>query len=171
MIATQNPIEMEGTYPLPEAQRDRFGLRIDIGYPSPAAEVAMLEHHGDTDPLGPLAPVARAATVMEAIGIVRRVYVHPQVKQYLVNVVSATRAAPELRLGASPRASLQLMRAAKAWAAMDGRGYVIPEDIADLAIPTLAHRVLLSPAAQLAGRNPADAVAAAIATVAVPAKR
>lgn len=171
VIATQNPIEMEGTYPLPEAQRDRFGMRIDIGYPSPASEVAMLERHGGTDPLEPLAPVATAATVMEAIGIVRRVYVHPQVKQYLVNVVSATRAAPELRLGASPRASLQLMRAAKAWAAMDGRGYVIPDDIADLAIPTLAHRVLLSPAAQLAGRDPSDAVAAAIATVAVPAKR
>lgn len=171
VIATQNPIEMEGTYPLPEAQRDRFGLRIDIGYPSSTAEVAMLEHHGGADPLEPLAPVATAAAVMEAIGIVRQIYVHPQVKQYLVNVVAATRTAPELRLGASPRASLQLMRAAKAWAAMDGRGYVIPDDIADLAIPTLAHRVLLSPAAQLAGRNPADAVAAAIATVTVPAKR
>jgi MoxR-like ATPase len=171
VIATQNPIEMEGTYPLPEAQRDRFGLRIDIGYPSSTAEVAMLEHHGGTDPLEPLAAVTTAAAVMEAIGIVRQVYVHPQVKQYLVNVVAATRVAPELRLGASPRASLQLMRAAKAWAAMDGRGYVIPDDISDLAIPTLAHRVLLSPSAQLAGRNPADAVAAAIATVAVPAKR
>ena len=171
VIATQNPIEMEGTYPLPEAQRDRFLLRISMGYPSAEAEVAMLEHHGEVDPIDPLQPVTDAAAVMRAVGTVRRIFVHPAVKDYLVAILHSTRNLPEIRLGASPRAGLQLMRAAKARAALAGRGYVIPDDIAGLAGPALAHRVLLNTQAQLAGRNIADLLQAAVREVPVPTGR
>ena len=171
VIATQNPIEMEGTYPLPEAQRDRFLMRISMGYPSAEAEVAMLEHHGEVDPIDPLQPVTDAAAVMRCVAIVRRVFVHPAVKDYLVAILHRTRTLPDVRLGASPRAGLQLMRAAKARAAMAGRGYVIPDDIAGLVEPALAHRVLLSTQAQLAGRNIADLLQAAVREVPVPTGR
>ena len=171
VIATQNPIEMEGTYPLPEAQRDRFLLRISMGYPSAEAEVAMLEHHGEVDPIDPLQPVTDAAAVMRAVGTVRRIFVHPAVKDYLVAILHRTRNLPEIRLGASPRAGLQLMRAAKARAALAGRGDVIPDDIAGLAGPALAHRVLLNTQAQLAGRNIADLLQAAVREVPVPTGR
>lgn len=171
VIATQNPIEMEGTYPLPEAQRDRFLLRISMGYPSTDAEVAMLDRHGESDPLEPLQPVTDAAAVMRCVAAVRRVYVHPAVKEYLVTIIHQTRTIPQARLGASPRAGLQLMRAAKARAAMDGRGYVIPDDIVDLAAPTLAHRVLLNTQAQLTGQSQAELVQAAVRTVPVPTGR
>ncbi len=171
VIATQNPIEMEGTYPLPEAQRDRFLLRISMGYPSAAAEVEMLDSHGETDPLEPLLPVADAATVMRSVETVRKVFVHPAVKEYLVAIANQTRTLPQARLGASPRAGLQLLRAAKARAAMDGRAYVIPDDIADLAVPVLAHRVLLNTQAQLAGQSAADLVHQAVRSVPVPTGR
>ena len=171
VIATQNPIEMEGTYPLPEAQRDRFLLRISMGYPSQEAEVAMLEHHGEVDPIDPLQPVTDAEAVMRAVGTVRRIFVHPAVKEFLVTILNRTRNLPDLRLGASPRAGLQLMRAAKARAAMAGRGYVIPDDITELAGPALAHRVLLNTQAQLAGRNITDLLHAAVREVPVPTGR
>ncbi|MBI5027774.1 MAG: MoxR family ATPase [Actinobacteria bacterium] len=171
VVATQNPIEMEGTYPLPEAQRDRFLLRISMGYPSPAAEVAMLDHHGESDPLEPLQPVTDAESVMRAIRIVRSVFVHPAVKEYLVAIVNQTRALPQTRLGASPRAGLQLLRAAKARAAMDGRAYVIPDDVSALAAPTLAHRVLLNTQSQLSGQDGSGLVTAAVRAVPVPAGR
>ncbi len=171
VIATQNPIEMEGTYPLPEAQRDRFLLRISMGYPQAEAEVAMLDRHGDADPLDPLRPVADAATVMRTIESVRRVFVHPAVKEYLVAILHQTRTLPQTRLGASPRAGLQLLRAARARAAMDGRTYVVPDDVAELAGPALAHRVLLSSQAQLAGQSALDLVQAAVRAVPVPAGR
>ncbi len=171
VIATQNPIEMEGTYPLPEAQRDRFLLRISMGYPHADAEVAMLERHGESDPLDPLRPVTDAATVMRCVGAVRRIYVHRAVKEYLVAVVQQTRSLPQSRLGASPRAGLQLMRAAKARAAMAGRTYVIPDDVIDLAAPTLAHRVLVSSQSMLAGQNGADLVEAAVRAVPLPSGR
>ena len=171
VIATQNPIEMEGTYPLPEAQRDRFGLRISMGYPSHEAEVAMLDHHGEGDPLEPLVPVTDAAAVMRSIAVVRRVFVHPSLKAYLVGIVNQTRAQTATRLGASPRAGLQIMRVAKARAAMSGRNYVIPEDIADLAEPTLAHRILLNAQAQLNGNSASDLIHAAVRAVPVPTGR
>ena len=171
VIATQNPIEMEGTYALPEAQRDRFLLRISMGYPSASAEVAMLEHHGEVDPIDPLQPVTDAAAVMRAVGTVRRIFLHPAVKEYLVAILNRTRNLPDLRLGASPRAGLQLMRAAKARAAMSGRGYVIPDDITELAGPALAHRVLLNTQAQLAGRNITDLLQAAVREVPIPTGR
>lgn len=171
VVATQNPIEMEGTYPLPEAQRDRFLLRIDVGYPSAQAEVAMLDHHGEADPLDQLRPVTDAASVNACIGLVRRVFVHPVVKEYLVAVVHRTRSAAHVQLGASPRASLQLMRAAKAWAAMQGRHYVTPDDILHLAPAVLAHRILLSAQAHQERRTVSDVVGLALRSVPVPQRR
>src|SRR5579872_5022166 len=133
VIATQNPVEMEGTYPLPEAQRDRFTARISIGYPTAAAELEMLDTHGSSSPLDQLQPVATALDVRELIKAVRAVHVSGQVKEYIIALCAATRAAPELRLGASPRAALHLLRSARARAALDGRDYVIPDDIQALA--------------------------------------
>jgi MoxR-like ATPase len=142
VIATQNPVEMEGTYPLPEAQRDRFTARISLGYPSATAERAMLDSHGATSPLDQLEPVARASDVQDLVIAVRSVLVSDQVKEYLINLANATRTSPELRLGASPRATLHLLRISRAWAALDGRDYVIPDDVQALAAPVLAHRLL-----------------------------
>jgi MoxR-like ATPase len=142
VIATQNPVEMEGTYPLPEAQRDRFTARISLGYPLPAAERDMLDTHGGASPLDQLKPVARASDVHELVLAVRKVLVSDQVKDYIISLANATRTSPELRLGASPRAALHLLRASRAWAALDGRDYVIPDDVQRLARPVLAHRLL-----------------------------
>ena len=168
VVATQNPIEMEGTYPLPEAQRDRFTLRISMGYPVRAAEVAMLDHHGGGDPLAELRPVTDVATVAALAADVRSVFVHAAIKDYLVAVLEATRRDPDIRLGGSPRAGLQLLRACKARAILQGRHYVIPDDVQALAGPALAHRILLSPAAQLARRSADDVVQAAVDGVGVP---
>ncbi|MGD0606689.1 MAG: MoxR family ATPase [Streptosporangiaceae bacterium] len=142
VIATQNPVEMEGTYPLPEAQRDRFTARISLGYPLPAAEREMLDNHGSSSPLDQLSPVARASDVQDLVVAVRGVLVSDQVKDYIISLANATRTSPELRLGASPRATLHLLRASRAWAALDGRDYVIPDDVQRLARPVLAHRLL-----------------------------
>jgi MoxR-like ATPase len=142
VIATQNPVEMEGTYALPEAQRDRFTARISLGYPLPAAEREMLDNHGSSSPLDQLSPVARASDVQELVVAVRGVMVSDQVKDYIISLANATRSSPELRLGASPRATLHLLRASRAWAALDGRDYVIPDDVQRLARPVLAHRLL-----------------------------
>ena len=161
VIATQNPIEMEGTYPLPEAQRDRFTARIFIGYPSAEAELAMLDLHGSTSPLDTLEPVTTAADVRELIAAVRRVHVSDPLKQYVISLVSATRSAPDLRLGASPRATLHLLRASRARAALDGRDFVIPDDVQALAGPVLAHRLLPS-AEAMAERQLPDRVVAGI---------
>ncbi|WP_320067079.1 MoxR family ATPase [Micromonospora sp. RTGN7] len=153
VIATQNPIEMEGTYPLPEAQRDRFTARIAMGYPDPAAELAMLDGHGSSDPLQELRAVSDADTVRRLIATVREVHAADVVKQYAVDLVTATREAPDLRLGASPRATLQLLRTARAVAALEGRDYVLPDDLQALAVPVLAHRIIPTADAQLARRT------------------
>jgi MoxR-like ATPase len=171
VVATQNPIEMEGTYPLPEAQRDRFMARIQMGYPTPSAELDMLESHGTSDPLAALSPVTDAATIRGLIGAVKTVYVSPAVKHYLVQVVNATRNSRDLRLGASPRATLQLLRASRAYAALEGRDYVSPDDVAALGVAVLAHRVLPSTDAQLARRTVTDVIAQAIASVHLPDRR
>jgi len=171
VVATQNPIEMEGTYPLPEAQRDRFMARIQMGYPTPTAELDMLESHGTTDPLTTLSPVTDAATVRGLIEAVKAVYVSQAVKQYLVQVVNATRNSRDLRLGASPRATLQLLRASRAYAALNGRDYVSPDDVAALGVAVLAHRVLPSTDAQLGRRTVTDIIAQAIASVHLPDRR
>ncbi|RKN50797.1 AAA family ATPase [Micromonospora endolithica] len=153
VIATQNPIEMEGTYPLPEAQRDRFTARIAMGYPDPHAELAMLDGHGAVDPLNDLRPVSDADTVRRLIAHVRQVHVADAVKQYAIDLVTATREAPDLRLGASPRATLQLLRTARAVAALEGRDYVLPDDLQVLAVPVMAHRIIPTADAQMARRT------------------
>ncbi|MGV8848753.1 MAG: AAA family ATPase [Propionibacteriaceae bacterium] len=171
VIATQNPIEMEGTYPLPEAQRDRFMARIEMGYPTIASEIDMLDNHGSSDPLTALKPVTDGATIAGLIAAVREVYVAPAVKKYIIDVVSATRQSRDLRLGGSPRASLQLLRASRAKAALSGRDYVLPDDVADLAVSVLAHRVLPSTEAQLARRSVSEIITKAVQSAPVPDKR
>ena len=146
VIATQNPLEMEGTYPLPEAQRDRFMARISVGYPTLSAELGMLDIHSASSPLDRLVPVANATELRALTRAVRSVHLSEPVRRYAVSLVAATRTHPGLRLGASPRATLHLARACRAYAALDGRDYVIPDDIQALAVPVLAHR--LFPAAQ-----------------------
>jgi MoxR-like ATPase len=168
VVATQNPIEMEGTYPLPEAQRDRFTARLSMGYPSIAAELEMLDSHGSHDPLDDLEPVANAADVARAIELVRTVYVAPDVQRYAVDLVTATRNSAELRLGASPRATLQLLRASRAAAALDDRDYVLPDDVRGLVPPVLTHRLLITAESQISRRNAADILADVVARVAVP---
>jgi MoxR-like ATPase len=171
VIATQNPIEMEGTYSLPEAQRDRFTVRLAMGYPDEAAEMAMLDGHGRSDPLDDLGPVSDAPEVRSLIETVRQIYVADPVKQYAVDLVTATRRAPELRLGASPRATLQLLRTARAVAALDGREFVLPDDLRALAGPVLAHRLLLSADAQINRRSGEQIVADLLRQVPVPTGR
>jgi MoxR-like ATPase len=152
VIATQNPIEMEGTYPLPEAQRDRFMARISIGYPARDAELAVLDTHGSDSPLDHLKPVAHATDVRALVAAVREVHVSEAIRQYIIDLVTATRNATELRLGASPRAALHLLRASRAQAALDERDFVLPDDIQTLALPVLAHRLLPS-AEAMVGRD------------------
>ncbi len=168
VIATQNPIEMEGTYPLPEAQRDRFTARISMGYPSAESELAMLDAHGSSSPLESLEPVARAEDMRDLIAAVRRVHVADVLKQYVISLVTATRASPELRLGASPRATLHLLRASRARAALDGRDFVIPDDVQTLALPVLAHRLLPSAEALVARQLPEQVLAAIVGQVPLP---
>ncbi|MFI6786278.1 AAA family ATPase [Nonomuraea sp. NPDC050383] len=168
VIATQNPIEMEGTYPLPEAQRDRFTARVAMGYPEPRAELEMLDVHGGASPLDKLEPVATTAEVRALIEAVRGVYVSQPVKKYAIDLVVATRHSPDLRLGASPRSTLQLVRAARAHAALSGRDYVIPDDLQDLAVPVLAHRLLPSVEAQGQRRHPEQVVTDLVRRVPVP---
>jgi MoxR-like ATPase len=171
VVATQNPIEMEGTYPLPEAQRDRFTARIAMGYPDAGAELAMLDVHGAEDPLVQLQAVTDAETVRGLIATVRDVHVADPVKLYAVNLVNATREAPELRLGASPRATLQLLRTARAVAALEGRDYVLPDDLQALAVPVLAHRLIPTAEAQLSRRTTDAVVADLIHRLPLPGDR
>jgi MoxR-like ATPase len=168
VIATQNPVEMEGTYPLPEAQRDRFTARISIGYPTAAAELEMLETHGSSSPLDQLKPVATGTDVRALILAVRGVLVSAPVKQYIIALANATRKAPELRLGASPRAALHLLRASRARAALAGRDYVIPDDVQALAAPVLTHRLLPTTEAIYDGRLPEQVVIKLISDLPLP---
>jgi MoxR-like ATPase len=168
VIATQNPVEMEGTYPLPEAQRDRFTARISLGYPPPAAEREMLNTHGASSPLEQLRPVARASDVQDLVTAVRRVLVSDQVKDYIISLANATRTSPELRLGASPRATLHLLRACRAWAALDGRDYVIPDDVQRLARPVLSHRLLPTAEAIVERHLPEQVVDRIVAQLPLP---
>jgi MoxR-like ATPase len=171
VIATQNPIEMEGTYPLPEAQRDRFTARISMGYPSAESELAMLDSHGSSSPLDDLEPVAQAEDIRELIAAVRAVHVAEPLKQYVIRLVAATRASPELRLGASPRATLHLLRAGRARAALDGRDFVIPDDMQALALPALAHRLLPSAEAVVTQQPPERVLAAIVEHMPLPQLR
>ena len=171
VIATQNPIEMEGTYPLPEAQRDRFTARISMGYPSAESELAIIDAHGSSSPLADLHPVARAEDIRELVAAVRQVHVADALKQYVISLVTATRSTPELRLGASPRATLHLLRASRASAALAGRDFVIPDDVQALALPVLAHRLLPSAEALVARRQPEEVLAGIVQQVPLPQHR
>ncbi|HPZ84320.1 MAG TPA: MoxR family ATPase [Thermogutta sp.] len=142
VIATQNPAEFEGTYPLPESQMDRFLLRVSIGYPSREYERQLLAQHRDGEPVDRLEPVLSCEQVLALQAATRQVYVEDSVADYLLNLVHATRECPEIRVGASVRASLALYRAAQAKALLDGRDYVVPDDVQSLAVPVLAHRVI-----------------------------
>jgi MoxR-like ATPase len=165
VIATQNPLEMEGTYALPEAQRDRFMARVSMGYPVEAAEIAMLSARETHSPLDDLEPVTDAAEIRKLVSVVAAVHVSDAVQRYAVSLSTATRRSPELRLGASPRATLHLVRAAKAWAAMSGRDYVIPDDVHELAPTVLAHRLLPTVEAAMNGRRPGDILTGILETV------
>ncbi|MCK2037626.1 MoxR family ATPase [Microbacterium sp. SSW1-49] len=157
VVATQNPLEMEGTYALPEAQRDRFMMRISMGYPDAAAEALMLRQRDVVNPLSAVSPVADATSIAHLIAWGRSVHVAPALEEYAVALAQATRSDPNLHLGASPRATLQLVRAAKVWAALDGRDYVIPDDLTALLIPVFAHRLLPARGAHRAGAQPVEA--------------
>jgi MoxR-like ATPase len=168
VIATQNPIDMEGTYILPEAQLDRFLMKLTVGYPNADAEAAVLR----TQKMGPtvdqLLPVLSAGDIMAMIDTVRHVEVAPALEQYIVSISAATRGMSELRLGVSPRGSLALLRAARAYAASIGRAFVIPEDVKHMAPKVLAHRVILQPDAELQGRTGSELIARALQSVPVP---
>jgi len=169
VIATQNPIEHEGTYPLPESQLDRFLMRVSVGYPSRNAEIDVLDAHGDHTTLGDIDAVVTAADVEALIAIARAVHVAPALKGYLVDLADATRRHPQLALGMSPRATLSLMRVSRARAAADGRTFVVPDDLKALARPVLGHRLLVTAEAQLQGISSVDALDEILRSVPVPA--
>ena len=168
VMATQNPVELEGTFPLPEAQIDRFLMRIDIGYPTAEEESAILTRFRVDDPLLSLAPVTDPATVQQMIAGVREVRVEASVQEYIVRVARTTREYGEIDLGASPRATLALFRASQAWAAIHDRDYVLPDDVKFLAPYVLTHRIMISPQTRLRGRRPEEIVMDIVNTVPVP---
>lgn len=169
VLATQNPIEYEGTFPLPEAQLDRFLIRLSLGYPNRFEEMAILEQQQITHPVDELDKVAEADELVEAQESVRRsVYVDPLVREYIVSIVTATRQHPDVYLGASPRGSLALFRTGQARAALRGRDYVIPDDIKALTEPALAHRLILNPAARIRNVSARSIIEEITDTVPVP---
>jgi len=171
VIATQNPIEYEGTFPLPEAQLDRFMLRLRMGYPEPMDEMLILDEQKRAHPVDDLMPVADAADVLEMQRAIREVYVDPAIADYIVRLVGATRSHPDVYLGASPRGSLALYRAGQAFAALTGRDYVIPDDVKALAESALAHRIILKTAASIRGVEPRGIVSEMLMSVPIQAAR
>jgi MoxR-like ATPase len=169
VIATENPVEFRGTYPLPEAQMDRFALQFSLGYVAPETEVAILSAQADDHPLDKLTPVASAADVLALKETVRAVRISGELKRYIVDLVGATRHAPGVQLGASPRASLALMKAAQALAVFDGLEFVTPDHIQEIAVPVIAHRLSLEPQARFSGVTTAGVVEGILKKVKVPA--
>ncbi len=168
VIATQNPVELEGTFPLPEAQLDRFLLRLRIGYPSEDDEDRILQRFESANPLEALQPVIAAPTLLELAASLRHLYVAPGVRRYIVRLVQATRAEPAFELGGSPRATLALFRAARARAAIEGRDFVLPDDAKALVPQVLGHRVILSTQARLRGRDAEALLAEVVERVPAP---
>jgi MoxR-like ATPase len=168
VIATQNPVEYEGTYPLPEAQLDRFTMRLALGYPPLAEEARMLAEQTTEPPLEALRPVATRRDVHQAIEDAKDVYVEDSLARYVVALVRHTRSNGRLALGASPRSGIALLRVAKARALADGRDYVMPEDVQAIAVPVLAHRLILAPEARSAGGEAAEIVREAVESTPVP---
>ncbi len=171
IMATQNPIEYEGTFPLPEAQLDRFFMRIHLGYPSPTDEVLVMDAQQESHPIDTLTEVISPGEVVEIQQAVSRIYVDPLIKQYIVSLVNATRDHEAVYLGASPRGSLALMRATQAHAMLDGRDFVQPDDVKLLAYPTLGHRIIVSPSARVRDIDSAQIVDDIIERVPVPGVR
>ncbi len=168
VIATQNPIELEGTYPLPEAQLDRFLMRLEIGYPDHDAEVDILEADRDHATVADLEPVITSDELVAATKSLAQVHVAPALRDYIVRLADATRHHPALTLGASPRGALGLQRAARAWAAASGRDYVLPDDVKGLAVPVLAHRLVPNADADLRGVEGGDVITELLASLPVP---
>jgi MoxR-like ATPase len=171
VIATQNPIEHEGTFPLPDSQLDRFLMRIDVGYPGKDAELAMLDRHGGRSPLDDVRPVVGTDEILALRASAAEVHVAPALKRYLVAIAEATRSHPQLELGMSPRATLSLLRVTRVWAAMAGRDFVTPDDVKQLAEPVLAHRLLVTPEADLQGTPSGAILVDVLDTVPVPSPR
>ena len=168
VLATENPIELEGTFPLPEAQLDRFLIRLSVGYPAESDEVALFERFGVTDPLAALEPVAAPGELAAAIVAARGVHLSDDLRRYIVQLVRATRAHAAVELGASPRGTLALGRAAQAIAGLRGRDYVLPDDIKALIPAVLTHRIILSPEARLRGRTVGQLLEEIVAAAPVP---
>jgi MoxR-like ATPase len=171
VLATQNPIEYEGTFPLPEAQLDRFLIRMYLGYPSPTDEVLVLDQQQLQHPIETIQQVTDATEILQLQKAVKEIYVDPLIKQYIVALANATREHESVYLGASPRGSLALFRTSQAKALLEGRDFVTPDDVKELAIFTLAHRIIVSPGAKVKGMTQADVVAACISRVPVPGAR
>jgi MoxR-like ATPase len=168
VVATQNPVEHEGTYPLPESQMDRFLIRTAVGYPSPAAEMEILDGHTGIDPVALLDPVVSAAEVRVMVAETRTVHAAPALRSYLAALATATRQHPQLTLGMSPRATLALLQASRAKALVAGRNFVTPDDVHAMAAPVLGHRLICSPAAQMSGLTGSDIVTDVLSSVPVP---
>lgn len=168
VIATQNPIEHEGTYPLPEAQLDRFMMRVTVGYPSRDTARQILDTHGVRSTFLDLAPVATVDDVLAMIDIARHVHVAPSIKNYIVDLVEGTRSHPDILLGASPRSALFLQRVSRVWAAASGRDYVMPDDVKALAPSVLSHRMALRPEAVIRGTGMDEVIRATLGTLRVP---
>ncbi len=168
VIATQNPIEHEGTYPLPAAQLDRFMIRLRMGYPERDKELEMLDVHGDHSTYDDLEPAVKADDVVRMAEITRGIHVADVIRSYLVDIADASRSDPEIQLGASPRATLFIQRAARTYAAKEGRDYVTPDDVKRLLHPILNHRLILRPEAQMRGIAIEDVVSGLAEGVSVP---
>ena len=168
VIATQNPIEYEGTFPLPEAQLDRFFMRISLGYPDPREEVAIMDGREATDPIDLLTSACTDDDITALQHYAETIYIDDLIKQYIVEIATATRTHPDTTLGVSPRASINMMKGAKAYAMLQGRDYVIPDDVKAIAVPVMSHRVLLSPSARMRGINQSIIVNEAIEQATVP---
>jgi MoxR-like ATPase len=168
VVATQNPVDMDGTYALPEAQLDRFLIRISVGYPDPQAEVDILRSHHAGGGHDEVATVVGNDHVRAMIAVTNQVHVADSLHDYIVRLAAATRTRPDVRLGASPRGSLALLRAGRASAAAQGRGYLVPEDVRALAGPVLAHRLILTPEAEVRGVTAEQVVDQVLAEQPVP---
>jgi MoxR-like ATPase len=171
VLATQNPIELEGTFPLPEAQLDRFLLCLEVGYPDKQEEEQILLRFGTSDPLQDLEPVLSPQDVLEMMEERRQIRVEDSIRGYVLDISRATRERAEIELGASPRASLGLYQTSQAWAAVQGRDYVIPDDVKRVAPYVLTHRLIISPQAQLRGRDPSELIEDIVSEVPVPVEK
>ena len=168
VMATQNPIEYEGTFPLPEAQLDRFLIRVNLGYPTPDDEVTVLDEQQVSHPVDALKSVTDPTEIEQVQRAVREVYIDPLIKQYIVALAGATRQHEDVYLGASPRGSIALLRTSQASALFEGRDYVIPDDVKNLAFVSLEHRIIISPGARVKGTSAADILADCLSRVSVP---